>query len=67
MASTSKPFKKALINASNISNSNWVLLLLLIQYYFENLCSQMVVFVGITSIHYHSDINIGRLNMNPLS
>jgi hypothetical protein len=49
MASISKLFREALINASNVSRLSHVLLPLLIQFCFENSCSQMTIFIGITA------------------
>jgi hypothetical protein len=62
MASTSKPFKEALVYASNVSRLSRVLLPLLIQFCFENPCSQIAILVGITSTHCHNDINKGQLS-----
>jgi hypothetical protein len=55
MASTSKPFKVALINASSVSRLSQVLLL-------KNPCSQMAMLVEITTTHFHNDINKGQLS-----
>jgi hypothetical protein len=62
MASTSKLFRKALINVFNVSKLNYVLRPLLTQFLFENSCSQMAILVGITSTHCHNDINKGQLS-----
>jgi hypothetical protein len=62
MASTSKLFREALINASNVSRLSHILLLLLTKFFFENSCSQMAILVGITSTHCHNDTNKGQLS-----
>jgi hypothetical protein len=61
MASTSKPFREAFINASNVSMLSWVLPSLLFQFCFKNPYLQMVILVGIISTHCHNDITIGQL------
>jgi len=60
-------FRLTLIEVSNVLNLTLVLLLFLIQFYFEKPCSQTMVLIGITNITCHSDIRVSQLIMNSLS
>jgi hypothetical protein len=51
MESTSTLFKKALINASNVSRLSEVLLLPLTRFCFESSCQKTILFVEVVSIY----------------
>ena len=62
MASISKLFREAFINASNVSMLSHILLPLLTQFCFENSCLQMAILVGVTSTYCYNDINKGQVS-----
>ena len=64
MASTSKPFKKALIKASKVFKFNLDFLSDLTEFCFEKPYSQMAMLEGITSTYCYKGISVGQLSIN---